>query len=256
MKFEIEGNSITETEKPFAVESDVRIWVANDYSKFKLSEYNRDPSHYKKVLESIKANDYTQYQPILVDGNMTIVDGQNRFLACRELQLPIHFIISMDIHIFAAADINQASKNWGMIDYVQHYSKRGMEPYTKMLDLCAKYSQRISVIAQFGKIVEGIKSHTDNVKSGKFTFREDIDVEKFFEHLSQFQKYYNFSTNERFAKALLKMYMHPDYSDKLMINKLRIASGIVHDQPSVDMMLVELLKLYNYKSRKPLTVKS
>jgi len=255
MKFEIEENSITTSQKPFAVESDVRIWVANDYSKFVLNEFNRDPGHYKKVLESISANDYTQYQPILVDKNMNIVDGQNRFLACKELGLPIYFIVSTEIHIFAAADINQASKNWSMQDYVQHYSKRGKAPYTKMLDLCAKYGQRISVIAQFGKMVDGVKSHTDNVKKGDFTFRDDIDVDGFFQHLATFQKYYKFSTNERFVKALLKMYMHPEYSEKTMANKLRIVSAIVHDQPNVELMLGELVKLYNYKSRKPITVK-
>jgi hypothetical protein len=254
-EMEFEGDSVATSEKPFAVESDVKIWVATDYSKFVLNEFNRDPSHYRKVLESIQANDYTQFQPILVDRKMNIVDGQNRFLACRELGLPIYFIVSREIHIFAAADINQASKNWSMQDYVQHYSKRGKDSYTKMLDLCAKYNQRISVIAQFGKITDNARSHTENVKKGNFQFRDDLDVDAFFEHLASFQKYYKFSTNERFVKALLKMYMHKDYSEKTMTNKLRLVSGIVHDQPSVDMMLVELLKLYNYKSRSPLSVK-
>lgn len=255
MSLEIEKDSMVTSEKPFAVESEVRIWEATDYSKFVLNEFNRDPSHYKKVLESIKSNDYTKYQPILVDRQMNIVDGQNRFLACKELGFPIYFIVSKDIHIFAAADINQASKNWSMQDYVQHYSKRGKESYTKMLDLCAKYGQRISVIAQFGKMTDKVRSHTENVKKGNFTFRDDIDVDAFFEHLSSFQKYYKFATNERFVKALLKMYMHPDYNEKVMANKLRIVSAIVHDQPNVDLMLGELTKLYNYKSRKPITVK-
>lgn len=252
---ELEFDLQSTTEKPFATESDVKIWVATDYSKFVLNEFNRNPSHYKKVLESIKENDYTQFQPILVDKVMNIVDGQNRFLACKELGLPIYFIVSREIHIFAAADINQASKNWSMQDYVQHYSKRGKESYTKMLDLCAKHNQRISIIAQFGKIIDNSKSHSENVRKGNFQFRDDINIDKFFEHLASFQKYYSFSTNERFAKALLKMYLHKDYSEKTMANKLRLVSGIVHDQPSVEMMLVELLKLYNYKSRNILAVK-
>jgi len=242
-------------EQPFAIESDVKIWIARDYSKFVLSELNRDPSHYRKVLESIKTNDYTQYQPILVDKKMNIVDGQNRFLACKELGLPIYFIISREIHIYAAADINQASKNWSMQDFVQHYSKRGKENYTKMLDLCAKYGQRISTIAQFGKYSNGVNSHTENVKRGDFYFRDDVDIDGFFSHLATFQKYYSFSKNDRFVKALLKMYMHKDYSVDVMENKLRIASGIVNDQPKVDLMLSELLKLYNYKQRKQLVIK-
>lgn len=252
---ELEKDSMTIGENAFAVQSDVIIWKATDYSKFNLNEFNRNPGHYKKVLESIKGNDQTAHAPILVDMKMNIVDGQNRFLACKELGFPIYFTVSKSIHIFAAADMNGASKNWEINDYVQHYSKRGMVDYTRMLDLCAKYGQRISVMAQFGNLTDSSKSHTESVRKGLFKFREDIDVDAFFEHLSIFKKYYSFSTNERFVKSMLKFYVHPEYDSKAMANKLRIASAIVKDQPRVDMMIEELLKLYNYKSRKPIFVK-
>lgn len=256
MSFEVE-NDLHKAEtksEPFAIQSDVLIWTATDYSKFKLNEFNREPSHYKRVLDSIQRNDHTKYQPILVDREMNIVDGQNRFLACKELGLPIHFIVSKDIHIFAAADINQASKNWSTLDYVQHYSKRGKESYTKILDLCAKYNQRISIIIQFGKLSEGAKSHTENVKRGNFQFREDIDVEDFFEHVSVFNNYYDFSKNDRFVRALLRLYLHEDYDKNRMVNKLRKASGIVNEQPKIELIVEELLKVYNYRARKVLTL--
>ncbi len=252
---EVEKNSKTTKETPFATESQSKIWVATDYSKFKLNEYNREPGHYKKVLKSIKDKDYTMYNPILVDRQMNIVDGQNRFLACKELGKPIYFIVGQDIHIFAASQINQASKNWTMIDFVQHYAKRGMEPYIKMIDLAAKYQQRLSVIAQFGKLSDNSRSHSESVSRGLFQFRTDIDVNDFFEHVATFQKYYKFAKKERFVRAVLKLYTHEDYSPKTMEKKLRIASSIVHDQPKVEMVIEELVKLYNYKSRNQITIK-
>jgi hypothetical protein len=254
MELEIEKNSSTSEEQPFAIESDVRVWVATDYSKFKLNEFNREPGHYKKVRDSIRENDYTMYQPILVDKHMNIVDGQNRFLACKELGLPVYFIVSRDIHIFAAADINQASKNWTMTDYVQHYSKRGNEAYTKMIDLAAKYGQRISVIAQFGKFSDSARSYSEIVRKGNFQFREDMDIEAFFQHAAHFQTYYHFAKKERFIRALLKIYTLKEYKPEVMNKKLRIASGIIKDQPRVEMIVDELLKLYNYKSRKPISL--
>lgn len=252
---EVENQSIVSTEQPFAVESDVKVWVATDYSQFKLNEFNRNPSHYKRVRDSIKQKDYTMYQPILVDKDMNIVDGQNRFLACKELGKPIYFIISQEIKVFAAAEINQASKNWGMNDYVEHYAKRGRESYVNMLDLAAKYKQKISVIAQFGKFSEGSRSHSDTVKKGVFQFREDIDIDAFFQHAQSFQHYYNFADKERFVRALLKLYTHPEYKVSKMLDNLRRASAIVHDQPNAEMLIVELLKLYNFRARKPIHVK-
>jgi len=243
------------TEKIFAKESEVKIYISTEYDEFILSEYNRDPGHYKKVMESIKENDYTRYQPILVSSSMEIVDGQNRFLACKELGLPIHFIVSQDIHIFAAADINKASKNWNAMDYARHYSARGKESYTRLLELCHKYDQRISVVGAFGKIASGAKSHSDNIKKGKFEFRDDIDVDAFFVHMLIFDNFYPFSKREKFVKAMLKLYVHPDYDAEKMANKLKYNSGVVHEQPRVDMMTEEMLNLYNYKSRNKISVK-
>ena len=73
----------------------MKIFTSSDYSIFKLSTLI--DQHYKKVLKSIKENDYTKYQPILVNNKMEIVDGQNRFLACKELGIPFHFIVSDEI---------------------------------------------------------------------------------------------------------------------------------------------------------------
>jgi hypothetical protein len=251
-----ETENIASTEDVFARQSEVKIFTSTQYDRFVLSELNRIPGHYKKVLESIKENDYTMYQPILINSRMEIVDGQNRFLACRELGIPIHFIVSENINIFAAADINKASKNWNANDYAEHYAKRGREAYIQLLDICAKYGQRLSVVQQFGKMSGAVRSHSENVKSGNFQFREDVDIEKFLNHIEDFSKYYkNFYKKDKFVKAVLRLYLKKEYSIESMKNKLRMASGIVNEQPRVDMMAEDLIKLYNYKSRKPISLK-
>ena len=253
----METETSTGTEQAFAKISEVRVWVTQkmlsgeyDYSQFKLSEFNRDPGHYKKVKESIEANDYTMYQPILVSKQMEIVDGQNRFVACQELGLPIYFIVSQDIHIYAAADINQAAKNWGAIDYARHYAKRGKDAYIMLLDLCATYNQSISVVGAFGTMSEGARSHSHNIKQGTFEFREDIDIDDFFKHMEVFKDYYDFARKERFVKAMLKLYLHPNYVQEKMVQKLRLNSSIVKEQSKLNDMADELVKLYNFNTRK------
>jgi len=249
---ELENSTITK--EVHATMSDVKIYTSSDYSIFVLSELNRVPGHYKKVLQSIQENDYTKYQPILVNKKMEIVDGQNRFLACRDLGLPIHFIVSETINIFAAADINKASKNWSSMDYVQHYAKRGREPYIELLDICAKYDQKLSVVQQFGKLTNNHRSAAECVKAGDFQFKREVDIDAFFNHVKEFAPYYNYSSQDKFVKAVLKLFLQKDYKPATMLKKLRIASAIVHEQPRVDMMTQELLKLYNYKSKKKLSL--
>ena len=253
MELDLTKNTET-TKEVHAVESKVKIYITSDYSIFHFSELNRNPLHYKKVLESIKENDYTMYQPILVNNKMVIVDGQNRFLACRALRLPIHFIVSDSIEIYAAADINKASKNWSSLDYVQHYAKRGREPYIQLLDICAKYDQKLSVVQQFGTLTNNHGSAAESVRAGDFQFKKDVDIDAFFQHVQKFSSYYPFSQQDKFVKAVLKLYLIKGYKPESMLNKLRIASGIVHEQPRVEMMAEELLKLYNYKSKSKISL--
>lgn len=240
------------SEQTFAKMSDVKIFISSDYDKFKLSKFNREPKHFKKLMKSIQENDYSMYQPILVNHDMEIVDGQGRFLACKELGLPIHFIVSEEIKIYAASEINQASTNWNSNDYVHHYVKRGKESYIRLLSLSIKFGQKISIIASFGKLSNGAKSYSECLRRGDFQFKEGIDIEDFFEHMKIFDEYYHFSKMEKFIKSVLHLYLHPNYKKEIMENKLRQGSRIVKEQPRVELMTAELLNLYNYNNRKPI----
>lgn len=245
----MELGETTVTSEVHAIQSDVKIFTSSNYGIFKLNDLNREPSHYKKVLKSIKENDLTKYQPILVNNKMEIVDGQNRFLACQELGIPIHFIVSDEIKIFAAADINRASKNWSTNDFIQHYAKRGREPYIRLLEVCEKYDQKPNVVQYFGVMSKGATSRADNVRSGNFIFKEGVDVDDFFTHIEDFSGYYpEFYKKERFITSMIKLYFHPEYNKDVMLAKLKTASGIVNEQPKVNLMTNELLKLYNYGS--------
>ena len=83
----------------------------------------------------------------------------------------------------------------------------------------------------------------------------EVDINAFFTHVQEFASYYNFATRDKFVKAILRLYLTKGYSESRMLKKLRIASAIVHEQPRVDMMAKEMLKLYNYKSKSKLVVK-
>ena len=79
---------------------------------------------------------------------------------------------------------------------------------------------------------------------------DDVNIDEFLTHIEDFQKYYKgFYKKDKFVKAVLKLYLKKSYSIETMKNKLRMASGIIHEQPKVEMMAEELVKLYNYKSK-------
>ena len=126
------------TEKP--VESETKILKTEDYSLFELTEINRDPKHSENVKSSIEIKDLTSYIPILVkvnqkNGKYTIYDGQGRFLACKDLKLPIYFVIGENLDIDDIQLLNISQEKWKPEDYLRHYANRGFEEYQKIENL-------------------------------------------------------------------------------------------------------------------------
>jgi hypothetical protein len=96
---------------------------------------------------------------------------------------------------------------------------------------------------------DGARSVSHNIKKGTFEFREDIDIDAFFDHMSIFEQYFDFAKKEKFVKAMLKLYMHPNYFEEKMEQKLKLNSSIVREQSKVGDMADELVKLYNFHTR-------
>jgi len=70
-----------------------KILITYDYEIFKRMRGNRilNNSHVKNLVKSMKEKYLPQ--PILVNKDMEIIDGQHRFAAAEELNLPIHYLI-------------------------------------------------------------------------------------------------------------------------------------------------------------------
>jgi hypothetical protein len=113
------------------------IKVTDDYGKFSFMGCNRDVKS-DKVLKSIKENgDFTKWKPILVTPGFKIIDGQHRFQACKELGLPIHYIVydGDEDYDKVMRTLNIEVKVWQMEDWLTYYVKEGKESYMKMNDL-------------------------------------------------------------------------------------------------------------------------
>ena len=122
----------------------VNIKTSFDYSRFKFYPSNREPNHWRKLYNSIKENDLTKYVPIVVqnvNGFLYIVDGQGRFLACKELGIPIYYIESVNGEIGDKyiATINTNQTPWKLIDYLRYYKNKGVTDYVKFYSLWKEF---------------------------------------------------------------------------------------------------------------------
>jgi len=188
------------------------VHTTEDYTRFEFNELNRgvDAAHVRKLKKNIK--DIGLVQPITVDSDGHIIDGQHRFHACRELGIPVRYIIQDSMNMEDVVALNNMSKPWSTLDKVQSFAAQGNEHYQKLLDFyqdCKDLDNRISIRVAI-LIAQGSASHASsnqkkmNIGKGTWEFREDYEVAlKRLYSLLQFKRW-DFYLKQSFVTAFLR----------------------------------------------------
>jgi len=119
---------------------------SNKYEMFRLMPNNRSINNalVKSLVKSIQEIGYIDARPIIVDNSFTIIDGQHRFEACKQLGLPIIYDISeADAHKTMIA-LNSSQKIWSMANYVESWANAGLECYAHVVEFENKYKLGMS----------------------------------------------------------------------------------------------------------------
>lgn len=153
---------------------DTKIFETHNYDLFKRLKGNRDACCVKKILGSIHDVGYIM-NPIMINENFEIVDGQNRYEALKELDLPIQYYVVNDADINIARALNLGRSNWKPIDYVKSYAEDGYKSYQlllKLLDEHKNYNiQTIWAISQNKAMIGGWQ--TKDINNGTFQLDDD-----------------------------------------------------------------------------------
>jgi|TARA_R110000782_G_C14708658_1_gene402884 hypothetical protein len=113
----------------------MEIKKSKDYSQFSFRQDNRpiNIGHVHSLIKSIEI--YGLQDPIKVDLNGVILDGQHRFTALKNLGRSIlYFTVvtgSNDI-----IEMNTVRLNWQLSDYLNYYVKKDNPTYLKFKILC------------------------------------------------------------------------------------------------------------------------
>lgn len=112
------------------------VLSTKDYTIFKRVKGNRVVQE-KKVLaliESIQHKNLMQDRPILVDSDITVIDGQHRLEACKRLTLEVFYQITTTCSLEDIIKINSRQSSWSVGDYINYYSENGNPHYKLLLE--------------------------------------------------------------------------------------------------------------------------
>ncbi len=226
----------------------------NNYEQFKFRTDNRvsiNQKHIRDLMESIKSRNLLELRPITVNGDMEVLDGQHRLLAAKALGVEIFYQIEEKL---TSGDIiiMNVSKQWGMLDYLNYYTKNGFLEYQRLEAFIKEHNISLKV-AQNLTIGTG-KDKKAEFRLGTFVFPEGdfttaIDV--CWETIGVIKKqngFSGFTSNARFWQCLVMLANHPDFDHKKwMFNLERLATKLGPRSSNKDYLRM-LMDVYNYKN--------
>lgn len=153
------------------------IYKTHDYSIFKNLLGNRGvkAKRTSKIVNSILRVGYIVPSPVIVNERMEVIDGQGRIEACKQLNLPIYYVIAKGASIDECMAMNMGQTNWSTSDYVGSYAMMGNGNYIRFRDIAERYPQFTSAEI-YGVCANSItiNGHSTKVlKNGELELSED-----------------------------------------------------------------------------------
>ena len=209
-----------------------KVYETYDYDKFHIMEKgNRVINHVSAIKKSMQKE--FLFSPIIVNKDMEIVDGQNRFFASKELGKPIYYIIRPEYGINEVRLLNSGAKNWGKRDFIKSYAEEGNEEYQMIFDFMKKFPDFSAHIVEYilrlssantvlGSMDSSKKNANTAMSDGTFKVKDWRKSIKIAEWLMQYKPFHkNIYKRIPFVVAIIKLSRDPQFDNDEVIRKIQ-----------------------------------
>lgn len=228
------------------------IFVTSDLKQFKHITGNRhiNRDHLLSIKRSIQRKNLLAYEPILVDPNLGIIDGQHRLEAAKQLELEIYYMIVPDAHFEDVTLLNSNLKNWTMEDYLTAWIERGNEEYINVKKFAKQYGLTLSnavAILNIDGSKRSLGAPYRIFKAGDFTIKDIGLAHEFAQFWRKMQVYATppVRTDREFIRALYYIFTNENADkEKLLSIFEETSQSIIYEASLID-YLRDLEDVYN-----------
>tara|TARA_R100001015_G_C4628904_1_gene189339 strand:- start:62 stop:835 length:774 start_codon:yes stop_codon:yes gene_type:complete len=227
----------TDLLKELKTERQVYLVTPKDklYYALEIIDCNREvpESNINALKKSIQKNNALYLKPITIDNEYNIIDGQTRYKACKQLDIPFYVDIvnSMEWSKEDLISINTTQRNWKLQDYLRYYVKFNKDSY-KAFEHFLKLHKHMTIqmlIVIFNKTNSRSQLNSKIFKNGelKYDSTNESTILEWLGWLHQINKApifpsLNDSTkrNQEFQCSLLKKFQSPNWDNCKFIKLL------------------------------------
>jgi len=231
------------------------VHSTEDYSIFKKLSGNRDlyPTQVKKLVKVIDLDsEFTRNNPLKVNENMEIIDGQHRLAAYetyakRTGNIPsVYFTIIKGATLADARAMNAGSKAWIPRDYARAYAEDGNKNYETYLLLEKKYKIQHNILARY----LGDENSRNNFRDGGFIVKNEREARRLIEELLEVGPMYVSWPSQSFGVAFHKIATSKLYEHDRMLEQMHKYGDALNNIPSrVKELIPALNMVYSFKNR-------
>ena len=228
----------------------VSVRESDNYSMFKIdSMCNRDID-YNWVSKLAKNIDKIgQIEPIKVDSNGVVKNGQHRFCACKMLGLPVKYEIILDEHKDFIKTVNTQQKPWSTKVKLEVAAKTN-ENYSLFKNLIDEYNLNVSTVLCIYNCGDQSSEVHDEFNKGNFVF----DYIKYEKSLKYFEliKRLRLINNSVFRKknvilAIISLNKFQGLDLNILESQLEKNRGMIFNPSDVRSILSLINEVYNYR---------
>jgi hypothetical protein len=230
------------------------IKSTRNYSIFKKKQDNReiDRALVNRLKVSMSKRNLLHLEPIIVNDDMEIIDGQHRFESAKELGLEISYQIETNLD---GEDmiLLQTHKSWGTEDYFNYYCKNNYPEYLKLKKFRADQGISVSLAV---RILRGTSKNANlNFRNGEFEFNNSMATDSIdfcrrsIEIIKKLQGDKPWMKSQKIWSALLIVFNHENFEeDKWFKNIELLVDRIVQKVSVLDYFNV-FKDIFNFKNR-------
>jgi hypothetical protein len=231
------------------------IQKTKNYDLFKLRNDNRvkiDTRHIQTITDSIRAKNLLSLRPILVNGEMEIIDGQHRYLAAKSLGVEIFYIIQENVSIEEIVLMN-TNKAWSLIDYLNIYCKNQYPEYLKLKNFIEK--NEMEQIIGIRIMVGQADTSTKEFKFGKFKFDDQFSeksveiCKKTIDFIIKMNGPSQYTKSFKFWRALIKLISNDKFDVEHWEKNYQKLVDRFYLRPNHQSYLKCMCDIYNYSLR-------
>lgn len=224
-----------------------QVYQTTNYALFSKTD-NRSVTHNKKL--EIELLTHGQRQPIIVNGNFEVIDGQHRLYYLQKNGKPVKYIIDPDADFGTIISMNTSAKNWSLQDFIIAYANKGVSTFIELNNFIATHpllSVNTIVVAGSSRRIGTFSNVLKKLKDGQYDFSNKQQLTDFYNFYENVLEKTLLPNKPILQSALWTLFTAEVFDEKRMLqqmSKINISSEFIEGY-SEKMILVKFLELYN-----------